>query len=279
VRQRAGEFMAKLRVRIVLNKGGEGAPLDQLADVVREIERFLRYLSEDIGLNVPKGRWLARNFENNSVEFDTEDPSEYQADQIGAFNRGFLYCAEFDPAKSSQLNGVVGHRTLTQFASVADALQPHEKIGFGIYRPDGSKPYVWRPLSKRHALSLREALSQTVVYVGALRGHLHNITVEPTLSFQLRLSRTNDLVRCDAHSDLYGTVYDAIKDPDRLLYVRGRITARRIDRGVTAVRATDVKPAPLLTNERYEAFFGSAPNLTGDLAAEAFVDEARSSDE
>jgi hypothetical protein len=48
---------------------------------------------------------------------------------------------------------------------------------------------------------------------------------------------------------------------------------------VTAVRAIDVKPAPLLTDQQYEAFFGSAPNLTGELTTEAFVDEARSSDE
>jgi hypothetical protein len=270
--------MAKLRVRIVLNEGGEGAPLDQLADISREMERFLRYVSEDVGLNVPKGRWLARNFKNKSVEFDSEDPVEYQIDQITAFNRALIYCAEFDPEKS-HLNGNIRHRTLAQFASVADALQAHEKVGLGIYRAEGQKPYTWRPLSKRHALTLKESLSQTIAYVGTLRGHIHNITVEPALSFQLRVSRSNDLVRCDADTALYGTVHAAIKNPESLLYVRGRITARRVDHGIMAVRAIDVRAAPILSTERYEAFFGAAPNFTGDLTTEQFIDEARSTDE
>lgn len=267
--------MPKLKIRVKLNEGGEGAPLDQLAAIGKETERFLRFLAQDLGISVPKGRWLARNFANASVSFDSEDPAEYDYLQLRAFNDAFLFCSDFDPDRM-KLNGGVQHRTLLQYAKIADALQPHERVGFGIYYPDAEKPYDWRPLTKRRALTLKDRLTETVTYVGSLQGRLHNVTIEPSLSFQIRISRNGELVRCDAALDMYRKLHDAMELPDTLLYVRGRIRARRVDRNIASLNVIDIKVAPNLDDDMYERFFGAAPEYTGALTTEEFVDRARS---
>jgi hypothetical protein len=61
--------MPLLRVKVVLNEGGEGVPLSQLTDIANEVENFLRYLADDAGIEVNRADWLARAFENKSVRF------------------------------------------------------------------------------------------------------------------------------------------------------------------------------------------------------------------
>ena len=41
--------MARLRIRIELNRGGVGVPLRKFANLVDEAKKFLRLLAEDIG--------------------------------------------------------------------------------------------------------------------------------------------------------------------------------------------------------------------------------------
>ena len=269
--------MARIRVRIRINEGGEGAPLDQLADIGHEVERFLRLMTQDIGLHVPKGQWIARNFENSSVAFDSEGPAEYSLEQLRDFNATFEYISTFDPERD-RLNGSVKHRTVLQFAKIADPLQPHERVSFAIYRPSQDTATDWRPLTKRRATALKERLVQTLHYVGTLQGQLHNIVVEPSLSFNIRDAQTGELVHCDADDGLYEDLRRAMARRGALLYVRGNIAVRRIDRSITAVKATAIRVAPSLTAQQYDSFFGIAPTYTGELTTEEFIDRARGYD-
>lgn len=269
--------MARIRLRIRLNEGGEGVPLDQLADVGREVERFLRSLAQDVGVVVPKGQWLAREFRNESVSFDSEGPAEYPLEQIREFNAAFNSVAGFDPLHD-RLNGSVRHKTLLQFARIADSLQSHERISFGIYRPDQDMISDWKPLTKRRASRLKEQLVQTVYYTGTIRARLHNVIVEPAFSFNVREERSNALIRCDADDELYDELHRAMRVRNALLYVRGRIGIRRVDQLITSIRVLAIKMAPNLSRKEYESFFGIAPNYTGELTTEQFIERARSRD-
>jgi len=268
--------MAKLRVRIKLNEGGEGAPLDQLVHAGKELELFLRYLADDAGFSVAKGKWLARKFENESVSFDSEGGGEYTDDQVRTFNAALSYCSSFNP-DTDKLNGKVQYRTLLQYSKIAEPLQPHEKIGIGIYEPRAERPN-WRTLTKRDATTLHERLTETVTYVGSLRGRIHRLSIETPLEFNVRLLRTNELVPCRASDDLFERVHEAANRQNALVYVRGRITARRIDRHVTSVRVSNVRAAPTLDDESYERFFGLNERYTGHMTTEEFIDEARGYD-
>jgi hypothetical protein len=81
--------MSRLRVKLILNEGGEGVPLSQLTDIAEEAEKFLRYLAHDAGLTIQRGEWLARNFVNDSVRFDIEKESFQPIEAVKEFNRLF----------------------------------------------------------------------------------------------------------------------------------------------------------------------------------------------
>jgi hypothetical protein len=267
--------MSRLRVKLILNEGGEGVPLSQLTDIANEAEKFLRYLAQDSGLNVQRGEWLARNFVNKSVRFDIERESFVPIDSIKEFNRKFELV---DAVKSNTagLNGEVKHRTLVQYARVADALGPHEKLAFGLYRPDDSEdkePYRFAPLTKREAVQLAGFLSQEAVYSGSVQGHVHSIGVAE-LFFQLRRLRTNELIRCEFEERLYQEILDACERRNSRIFVHGKITARRVDRHVSLIRVDGIKTAPALSEEKYRSLFGFDPNYTGDISSVDFSDLA-----
>jgi hypothetical protein len=256
-----------------MNEGGEGVPLSQLTDIAEEAEKFLRYLAEDAGISMRRGDWLARNFENRSVRFDIEREVSTSIEEAKEFNRKFEYVDRVKAERRS-LNGEVRHRTLVQYAKIADALGPHEKIAFGLYRIDEPQPYRYAPLTKREAEILSGFLAQEITYRGSIHGVIHGLGVED-LWFQLRRAGARDLVRCDFREDLYQAVIDACERRHAIVYVHGQITARRVDREIIKVRAERIKVAPPLSDERYRSFFGADPNYTGELSSEEFIERGK----
>jgi hypothetical protein len=255
----------------VLNEGGEGAPFGQIVDVGREFERFLRYLAEDAGIGVERRDWVARDFENASVRFDVEAPTVLSDDTITTFNKKFEYVAAFDPVKQT-LDGTVRHLTMLQFTKAADALGAHEKMSFGLYKPDGDKPYEYRHLSKLHAAELQQKLTEKLRFKSTIQGTIHNLGVEENY-FQLRERKSGRLIRCDFPSKLYDDVHHAASNPNALVYVRGVIAQRRVDRFVEGVRAERIKAAPPAPDV-FNKLFGRFPNYTGDLTTQEFIDQA-----
>lgn len=268
--------MPLLRVKIILNEGGEGVPLSQLTDIADEAEKFLRYLAEDAGINVERGDWLARNFRNQSVRFDVERETTIPIEAAKEFNRKFEY-VDAVMRQRRPLNGEIRHRTMVQYTKVAKALGPHEKLAFGLYRADdvtAKRPYKYAPLTKRDAEILSGFLSEEVTYRGSIHGHMHQLGVAE-LWFHLREAGSGELVRCDFREDVYRVVVEACERRNALIYVHGRITARRADRAVTRMRVDLIKAAPRLTEEQYLSFFGADPNYTGDMSSEDFIERNR----
>ncbi len=265
--------MPRLRVKIVLNKGGEGIPLAQLGDVAEEAEKFLRYLAEDSGVSIKRGDWLARKFMNRSVRFEVEREANISIEVAKAFNHNFEHI-DLVSRQKARINGEVQYRTLVQYTKVAKALGPHEKLAFGLYRDDGEKPYKYAPLTKRDAEILSGFLSEEATYKGSIRGAIHDLGVEE-LWFHLREAKTGLLVKCAFNEDIYSQVVEAIELRHALVYVHGMITARRVDRAIITARVERIKVAPPLSDERYQAFFGADPNYTGQLSADEFIERNR----
>jgi hypothetical protein len=265
--------MPLLRIKMVLNEGGEGVPLAQLTDIAEEAEKFLRYLAEDAGINVKRGEWLARNFRNRSVRFDVEREATVAIEAVKEFNRKFEY-VDLVRSEKRPLNGEVRHRTLLQYTKIAKALGPHEKIAFGLYRVDDTesdRPYKYAPLTKRDAEILSSYLSEEITYRGSVHGAIHDVGVAE-LWFHLRRFGTEDLIRCEFRELLYDDVIEACERRHSLVYVHGLITARRVDREITKVRAEQIKVGPRLTEEQYQSFFGAYPNYTGEISSEDFTE-------
>lgn len=265
--------MAKLRVKLILNEGGEGIPLSQLAPISEETEKFLRYLAADAGMTINKSDWIAREFENKSVRFNIEDNGIHNADVIKAFNHKLTYVSDFDSSQKT-LNGEVQHRTLLQYAKIADALSSHEKLSFGLMRPNDKIPFEYKSLTKSAAIDLKATLTEEISYKGTIQGTIHNIAIAD-LWFNLRRDRHNDLVRCEFDERQYEELIDAAHKRKARIFVRGVISARRIDRAVQRIEVVQVQAAPELSQGQYEAFFGLDPDYTGTLSTSEFIDAAR----
>src|SRR5271163_1602827 len=132
--------MARLRVRIELNRRMAGVPLDKMASVIEETRKFFFLLAEDVHIESERGEWLASDFDAESLNFTAEYSGPVTADQARAFGAAF--------AGATSLRRV----TIAQFTRIADFLGEDELVGFGLYQADQeAEPSEWRCLSKRDA--------------------------------------------------------------------------------------------------------------------------------
>ena len=143
--------MARLRVRIELSRGGVGVPLNKLAAVVDEAQKFLHMLAEDVHIENSKGGWLGFDFDHESLNFTAEFVGPVRAEQVRAF-----YDA-FDGTTSLR------RATIGQFARITDAIAEEELVGFGLYQNDQDRePTDWRCLSRRDALRITDEIDMLV---------------------------------------------------------------------------------------------------------------------
>jgi outer membrane biosynthesis protein TonB len=139
--------MARLRVRVELNRRMAGVPLDKMASVVEETRKFFCLLSEDVQIQADRGEWLASDFDAESLNFTAEYAGPVSAEQAHAFGAAF--------AGATSLRKT----TIAQFTRIADFLGEDELVGFGIYQSDQeSEPTEWRCLSKRDAMRFGEEI-------------------------------------------------------------------------------------------------------------------------
>ena len=132
--------MARLRIRLELNRRSAGVPLDKLASVVEETRKFFHLLAEDVHLNSDHSEWVASDFDPESLNFTAEYSGAVTTEQVRAFGAAFAGATSLRRA------------TIAQFTRIADFLGEDELVGFGLYQSDTeSEPSEWRCLSKRDA--------------------------------------------------------------------------------------------------------------------------------
>lgn len=161
--------MARLRIRIELNRGGVGVPLHKLASVVDEAQKFFYLLTEDVHIDQSQGEWLGFDFGNESLNFTAEFVGPVTAEQVAAFH------AAFDGTTSLR------RATISQFARITDAIEQDELIGFGLYlSDDGNDPTEWRCLSRRDALRITEEIQLLIAASGEEERESHLPAVATT---------------------------------------------------------------------------------------------------
>ena len=154
--------MARLRIRIELNRGGMGVPLYKLASVVDQAQKFFHMLSEDIRIDQSKGEWLGFDFDHESLNFTAEFVGHVTAEQVSDFN------ASFDGTTPLR------RATIAQFARITDAIEEDELIGFGLYLNDqGNEPNEWRCLSRRDALRIADEIQVLIEATGEANPESH----------------------------------------------------------------------------------------------------------
>ncbi len=139
--------MARLRVRVELNRRMAGVPLGKMASVVDETRKFFHLLSEDVHVEPDRGDWTASDFDPESLNFTAEYGGPVSTEQVRAFGSAFSGATSLRRA------------TIAQFTRIADFLGEDELVGFGLYQSDQeTEPSEWRCLSKRDALRFGEEI-------------------------------------------------------------------------------------------------------------------------
>ncbi len=261
-------------MRFELNKGRIGAPLSKLGDISRQAEKFLRLLAADVKVAAKAEEWLAVNFRNGSVSYDAEFQGEITPAEVDAFNRNLEFLADYDPDAEGS-NGLVSHTTALEFARLGTLINPDEVIGLGIYGRERSR-VKWRRISYAKTAEMRAQLEAPVPAYGAVQGIIHSLQKEVRRPFfRVRELASDALVSCYYPSRLYSDVADALRERSTVLHVAGDTVFDRVSRSIVELHVERIDKARMLSSDEFEQFFGSAPEFTGDLDTDDYIDAIR----
>jgi hypothetical protein len=256
--------MANIKIRVSLAKGRVGIPLEKLGDVVSETQRFLKLLCRDVGISVAKGEWIASNFENNSVDFDSSYVGKYEEKKVLEFNNAMRYVTSQEPGKQITY-GIVSNDTLLQYSNIAKPIDPDEQVLIGIYENGGVTPKEWTSLTREYANHIIETVQAVIEYYGTVYGVIHAFFKgsHPPY-FTLRDALTGDLVKCIFEERLYKNVVSTLERRDAIVYAFGLVRANSLSRKIEDIFVSNIRPAPALTEKEYGEFFGSIPNIKNE---------------
>ena len=264
--------MPTLKIRMELNKGRIGIPMEKLAGIVKDMREFLAMVCEDVGL--PGDEWLALDFKNSSVIFDCEkldlSPTEKQ---IGYSGLRAVIADDY----SSQTSALIRPATRMRYSNITKRIDPDEVIGIGLF--NGSEAPEMFTLTHEQSSRISEENEKTYKYHGEIQGIIHAFykeVAEPKLV--VRELSTRNLVHCFFGSGLYESAVQTLSEPDAVVFVEGEISEDMTE-GVKSVAVTDFQLAPPFDPVFFESFIGSKPQITGYVPSEDFLAETRSSDE
>jgi hypothetical protein len=265
--------MRMLRVRIELNKGRKGIPMHKMAALTEEIQKFFQRVGIDLGLAMPKEQWLAVKFANGSLDYD----AEYQGRIAEEALQGF-YSELIKLPKLTRDHAVtrLSPSTILQYIRIAEPMDEDERVRFGLYNNGARKPTEWQTFTKAEARQIAEFVASATKYRGVVQGIVHSWFKEATPPYlNLRESVTGRIVKVFYEREDYPQIVSLLQKKNAVVQVVGMITANMIDRHVDEVHAHKFAIAEELSNEAFERFFGSAPDLTGDLTTEEYVSSVR----
>jgi hypothetical protein len=266
--------MAQIKVRIELNKGRTGAPLDKLGDVARQFDRFLRSLAADLKLPPKPNGWLAVAFRNGSISWDAALQEEVTESQVNSFNQALEFVTDFDP-DSESTNGLVSDASLLQFAKLGECIDPDEVIGIGVYAGGRSK-LKWRRIEYRRASRIRRAIEEPIASYGSLQGLLHAVILEGVRPyFAVHELGAEKLVKCYYEQRLYDDVIGALARRNAVIHATGDMKLDRASRSIGEMEVERIDKVDSLSDEEFRSFFGMAPNLTGEMSTSDYIREYR----
>lgn len=240
--------MSHLRLRIKLNKGKRGIPLQKLERIVSETRKFLIATAQDLDIMSPDN-WVGVDFRNGSLLYTNESAALVGPPQVQHFNQSLTLLSK------GQLAPRLHPATVDRFFGIFEALEPREELDFGIY-PDGSDRPKWLKITREIAL-LPTARTELAVResIGALQGTVHTwFRLSDPPYFTLRVLSTQELVKCFYDDSDYEAVLEAVKERNLVVHVHGIIFTETAARCIEHVVADRIVPAEPFTFDDLEKF-------------------------
>lgn len=265
--------MKTLRVRIELNPGGVGVRMDKLARVSGEMEKFFRFLIEDLKISGPNAVWISKRFYNSSVGYNAEFEKPIDEVSIAAFNNAAKFFIDFNP-DVQKINGKFRPQTIRQFVSLGKEIDADETVKIGLFENGADDPTSWKPLTRRPALDVERIIEEPLKYFGSIQGPMGTWYKESN-HFDIREVVFNALVKCYYDNAKYEDVHALYQDKSAVVHVSGDITANRLDGRPQKISISRLKVYDHLSDKEFHRLFRSAPNLTGDESTIEFIDRTR----
>jgi hypothetical protein len=258
--------MTLLRVRVEMNKGGVGVSLRKLAKISLEYEKFLRSFSHDLHLDLNNGDWVAKDFENSSVEYVAEYVGPVHIEVVNKSLAALKYIMN-EHNDFADLGSSISRATIVQYAHIAKDIDPDESVEFGVY-DNGDDHSIHRfRLSKERSLAIETRFQRdnTIQYEGSFQGKIHSLykEVEKPHIYVRELS-TGNLVVCYYSRSRYEEIAKALKQQDSIVYIGGLVTASRESRKPLYMNLERMRVAEEYREGDLEKFFGCAPNMSDE---------------
>jgi hypothetical protein len=267
--------MAKLKLRVEMNKGRKGIPLGKLARITQETLEFLRMAYTDAELPGDPEGWFAYNFRNDSVDFDCECYRDIEADDVKRANSVFRAIMTND-VQGDILKHKVKPSTRRQYSKIAVPIDPDEKVTFGLFINGDTEPGERHDLTKRTAHDIEVELPPAADYYGEIQGTIHSLYKDDKPKrIKVRELSTQNLVDCFFEDSLYKSVIQVLEDRDGVVFVEGFVRENMANGIVESVQARAFRLAPQFDESKFNSLIGSAPSLTGKLTTEEFVERFR----
>ncbi len=266
--------MATLKIRFKLNPGRTGIQLNRLSKQAENIELFLRSLSEDIGANGGTQTWLATNFKDGSFISDIEHQAVVEVEQVVAMNQAIIALAKFRTIGA--MPDFVSPSTISRFADLRTPLDDGEQFGIALFNEQTGRCGRFQFVDKLRLEKICDALDTEVRYFGSISGTTHgwHKGAEPPYLL-IRDIATNDLVKCTYRDRDYSRVSEIFTKKSAVVTVEGSVLFNRITGKSEILEATDFAFAPSFSAEDFEAFFGCAPGMSGDVSSEEAIARGR----
>jgi hypothetical protein len=265
--------MARIKIRIELNRGREGILPRKLIAHTERLEEFLKSLANDLNVPREKNEWLAKDFENGSCLYTLELQAVENAAKVAEFNSRFRGLTSYSPESDTPPTGV-SELTLLKYSDLRESLDVDEPIRFGIY--EGEDKPDWITGSRTQMQEVADSTNVRAEYIGSVMGIVHELNKGANPPYiKVRDLVSGDLIRCDYQNKDYDHVVALVKKRDAVVNVYGLITVNRLTKRVELVKATLFELAPTFSKSDYEAFFGCSPKLLDGESSEDYIRKNR----
>jgi hypothetical protein len=260
---------------VQLNKGRRGIPLTKLSKVAQETLKFLSMVHKDAELPGNPEGWLAVNFGNDSVDFDCECYQDVELPDVRRTNNIFRGIMTND-RKSDFIRRMVRPSTRRQYSKIAAAIEPDEEVVFGLFTNGDVEPEENYGLSKSTAYQIELELPTTADYYGEIQGTIHALYRDDRpRRVVIRELSTMNLIDCFFEDALYNNVIEVLGDIDGVVFIEGEVREDLAKGIVETLNAKAFRLAPPFDEERFSSLIGSAPDLTGKLSTEEYIERFR----
>lgn len=253
--------------------------MDKLAEITAETEHFLRMIIEDVDRQIV-GKWIARDFENNSVDFTAAYVGQITPEQVQECRQALAYTMRED-TDIEQFSSRIRRTTLLQYAKIAKPIAPDEAVHFGLFDIDNGKVTEHHILSKERAVEIQDRLQLTdrIQYEGSTQGVIIALFKGHNPHFRLRELYSETWFPCYFSYSSYDKVIRALEHADNIVHVAGTVLASRTERRPLSMQVKKIESAEPYLEGDLEKFVGCAPHATGDLSTEDFIKLIRGHEE